>query len=544
MRKRNLRNKERGIALLIALMALFLISAIGLGMIYMSDTETSINQNYKDTQLAFFAMRGGLEEMRDRMRTNSPPPTITLPPVTPSPSTPGSIVYILNPGALETVDPTSTTNKYFDDEFCHESFVGSGVTPTAPGSPCNSSSLAPPSGAVTTVWSMMPYTGLSSSLKYKWVRLTLKQNGTFGPNFNAYVAPLDSTHLAASQVCWDTANSKEVVLSALTGPGSPYTNCAAAQAQGLMVEPVYIITSLAVTPQGSRRIGQYETAAITITPPPSGLSLDGPGSGTNFNPASSANGTVDGIDGSGPAPPAVPNCAPVAGATVPAIGASDLADRDLMAGEIPNNRIVNYQGTVPTTTGATATPSVVDMGSDVTGATNQLSNWSTPAQLNTMASQIANAADYTYNCSINGVANAGATSACSGTYGSVATPQITYINGDVTLNGGAGVLVVTGNLIISGGMQFDGLILVIGQGNMVVNGGGGGGSAIYGAVFVANTNSHTSPYAQLGYPTPGLGAPSFTWNGGGNAGIYYNSCWANIGNTMHYMVVASREEMY
>ena len=194
--------------------------------------------------------------------------------------------------------------------------------------------------------------------------------------------------------------------------------------------------------------------------------------------------------------------------------------------------------------GVAAIPSVVDMGSDL-GGTNQLSNWSTPAQLNAMASQIANAADYTYNCSINGVANAGATSACSGTYGSVATPQITYINGDVTLSGGAGVLVVTGNLIISGGMQFDGLILVIGQGTMVVNGGGGTGSAIYGAVFVAQTNSRlsttTPPFAQL---TTGLGQPQFTWNGGGNAGIYYNSCWANFGNGLHYMVVASREEMY
>jgi len=535
LRNRSLRNKECGIALLIALMALFLISAIGLGMIYMSDTETSINQNYKDTQLAFFAMRGGLEEMRDRMRTNSPPPTITLPPVTPSPSTPGSIVYILNPGASETVDPTSTTNKYFDDEFCHESFVGSGVTPTAPGSPCNSSSLAPPSGAVTTVASLMPYTGLSSSLKYKWVRLTLKQNGTFGPNFNAYVAPVDSTHLAASQVCWDTANSKEVVLSALTGPGSPYTNCAAAQAQGLMVEPLYIITSLAVTPQGSRRIGQYETAAITITPPPSGLSLDGPGSGSNFNPASSTNAVINGNDGSGPAPPAVPNCNTNPLAQVPAIGASDLADRNQLAADIlgPPDRTGNFQGTAPTTTGATATPSVVDMGSDVTGATNQLSNWSTPAQLNTMVSQIANAADYTYNCGM-----AGTGTPCTGTYGSVANPQITYVNGDVTLSGGAGVLVVTGNLIFTGAMQFDGLILVIGQGNVTVN--GGANAAIYGAMFVANTNSTTSPYAQLA----SLGAPSFEWNGGGAAGIYYNSCWANIGNTMHYMVVASREEMY
>ncbi len=78
MRKHNLCNKERGVALLIALLALLLISAVGLGMVYMSSTETSINSNYKDTQSAFFSMRGGLEEMRDRMRSNSVPPVPAL----------------------------------------------------------------------------------------------------------------------------------------------------------------------------------------------------------------------------------------------------------------------------------------------------------------------------------------------------------------------------------------------------------------------------------------------------------------------------------
>jgi len=61
MRKRNLRNSrnnEKGIALLIVLMALFLVAAVGMGMIYMSNTETTINANYRDTQLAFFSMRG------------------------------------------------------------------------------------------------------------------------------------------------------------------------------------------------------------------------------------------------------------------------------------------------------------------------------------------------------------------------------------------------------------------------------------------------------------------------------------------------------
>jgi hypothetical protein len=184
-----------------------------------------------------------------------------------------------------------------------------------------------------------------------------------------------------------------------------------------------------------------------------------------------------------------------------------------------------------------AIPSVVDMGSDAHG-TNQLSNFSTPAQLNALAASIANGADATYTCSINGITNGGATSACSGSYGTTANPQITYVNGDLTLGGGAGVLVVTGSLTISGGMQFNGLILVIGQGSVLINGGGAG--AIYGSMFVANTNAATSPFTQLAT----LGSPQFTWHGGGRAKIYYNSCWAGIGNTMHYMVVSSREEMY
>jgi hypothetical protein len=102
------------------------------------------------------------------------------------------------------------------------------------------------------------------------------------------------------------------------------------------------------------------------------------------------------------------------------------------------------------------------------------------------------------------------------------------------------VLVVTGTLTISGNMQFNGLVLVIGQGNIVINGGGHG--SFYGEMLAAQTNSSVSPYAQLAaFPS---GSPSFTWNGGGRSDMYYNSCWANIGNNLHYMVVASREEMY
>jgi hypothetical protein len=500
MRKHNMGDKERGVALLIALLALLLISAVGLGMVYMSNTESSINANYKDTQSAFFSMRGGLEEMRDRMRSNTAA-VITLPTVMPGGA--NSILYITNPsGGADVVDPKTFGNTYFDDEFCHESFPGSGVTYVAPGTPCLAGGAPPAFSVAPYVASVSPYTNTASSLKYKWVRITLKQNGTF-PS-----AVVDTSQAANSPVCWNASTFQEVAVTALGQP-----NCAAAANAGFYVEPVYLVTSMAITPQGSRRIGQYESAALNITPPPGGLVLDG--NNPSFGTPHSNNAGIDGTDGNG-GPPAVPGCV-TTGALQPAIGTGSAADAASVGPQI--FRPANFVGSGPS-------PSVVN-------AAASLTQWSTPAQLNTLVSELANAADYSYSCGIGG-------GGCSGSYGTTANPQITFINGDVSLGGGAGVLVVTGTLTISGAMQFNGLILVIGQGNVVINGGGNG--TIYGEMLAAQTNSSVSPYAQLAaFPNP---SPSFTWNGGGKSHMYYNSCWANIGNSLHYMVVASREEMY
>lgn len=523
MRKQNLRKGESGIALIVALLALLLVSAVGLGMIYMSTTETSINTNYKDTQTAFFAMRAGLEEMRDRMRSDA---VLPLTPPAVMPGTASSILYIVNPsGATDTVDPKTFGNAYFDDEFCHESFAGSGVTYVAPGTSCNSAG-APPAGSVTYIASNSPYTNTAASLKYKWVRITLKQNGTF-PN-----ALVDSTQGAASQVCWNSTTSQEVVASALG-----YANCAAAQAAGQYVEPVYLVTALAITPQGSRRIGQYETASLNITPPPGALALDGPAAVFNPAPNSSqyfANGNNSGDPANagiytpftGPGGQAA--CNSTTPAQSPAISVGDTQGKTNLvgpvpAGSIPTNRQGNYTGTG-------ATPSVVNEGS--TGG-NQLSGvWSSPSALNSLVAAIANGADKTYTCGLG--------TPCTGTgpYGTDAAPQVTYVNGDFNFgsNSGAGVMVVTGALNITGNSSFDGLILVIGQGVMNENGGGGG--QFNGSIFLAKTND------AAGNPLATLGSPLIAWNGGGTNGIQYNSCWANIGNNMHFTVVASREEMY
>jgi len=117
-------NSQSGVALLLCMFALMLVSAIGLGLMFMSDTETNINSNYRSSQQAYYAGRAGLEEMRDRMRygvANAIAPPTTMP----SSSSTAGVTYILNPdGSGTAVQPWSTSNKYFDDELCHENFSG------------------------------------------------------------------------------------------------------------------------------------------------------------------------------------------------------------------------------------------------------------------------------------------------------------------------------------------------------------------------------------------------------------------------------------
>ena len=515
------RKGQRGMAMLIVLLLLLLVSAIGMGLMYMSSAETSINNNYRDSQVAFFAMRAGLEEARDRMRRSSPWP-IAAPTV--MPGNPGSILYIINPaGAGDVVDPITAGNLYFDDELCHETYAGMALANPGANVPCT---VGAPGGFVSPyVNSTSPNTNTASALKFKWARLTLKQNGTFANGVAA--AMVDSGQPAATQVCYQTLSAQEIPVTLV--PGGPFATCAAAQAAGVDASPIYVATSLAITPQGSRRMGQYEIAALSVTPPPVALGLDGPAAVFNPTPSSNnffINGTDSGAAGytsSG----GTGACTPT-GATVPAIATGDAAGVAGIDGQLvgPPDRTGKY-------TGAGPTPSIVNGGAGGTGAFS--GEWSTPAQLDSLVSAMAAVADTTYSCGI------GAPCSPSGAVGTNASPKITYVNGDFNFgNGsGAGVLIVTGTLSFTGNATFNGLILVIGQGSMSESGGGSGG--FNGSVFLARTHSATGPnYPELAV----LGTPTIAWNGGGTAFIQYNSCWASIGSGQRYIPVATREEMY
>jgi hypothetical protein len=89
---------------------------------------------------------------------------------------------------------------------------------------------------------------------------------------------------------------------------------------------------------------------------------------------------------------------------------------------------------------------------------------------------------------------------------------ITFVDGDCVLEGGSGLLVVTGNLNMDGNPNFNGVILVLGEGS-VTRGGGGAGS-VYGAMVVAAFDRNGSG---------GFTAPTFITGGGGDALFQYDS---------------------
>lgn len=103
--------------------------------------------------------------------------------------------------------------------------------------------------------------------------------------------------------------------------------------------------------------------------------------------------------------------------------------------------------------------------------------------------------------------------------GSLTDPVFNFVDGDCILDGGAGLLVVTGNLEMNGNPSFNGIILVLGAGS--VNRDGGGNGQVFGAMVVAKF-ARTWPASENGLPHPFL-SPTFHTNGGGTSNMQYSS---------------------
>lgn len=201
----------------------------------------------------------------------------------------------------------------------------------------------------------------------------------------------------------------------------------------------------------------------------------------SFSSGNSANHVYSGADHGTPPQP-----------TLPAFGVTDPTDL-----------------TIATTSAAANTTS--------TPAAAILTSSSIPAYL-----QSASAARSFLNAmqaaAITGQANGTATYLPSG--GSGTPTGFTFVNGDYTMGpgSGSGLLIVTGQLTTNGATNFNGLVLVLGKGEINRNGGGGG--FFYGATFVAAFDWPVLPGTP---PSPNFNAPYFNFNGAGNATMQYDS---------------------
>ncbi len=503
-KKRIGRSHEEGVALVAAILTLLLISAITAGIIILSNTETNTSTNFKDEQRAYFSAKGGIEEARDRLRTGIANYTITaLPSTLPGNGNTG-VLYILNPANGETVAPwcgssspvsSACAKQYPDDELCKETRSGSSVTCTTD----STTNITYASGSyyltsATASSTLAPSSG--PPLDWKWARIQLKQSNAFGTNYAV------------------NGNSSNAYYTCLKD-GSPYEVAFAAPCATPAYLPVYVITSLAVTAGGTRRMVQVEVGQDTIQfVAPSALTMDG--SSPSFAGGNSGNFGVSGID--------VGGCGGAAtAASVPAVGVVTAADVTTVSSnaDIPHNTDNNYTGSGGTT------PDVENVSSSLQ------TDLTTPANLQDLVSTLK--ADVTQPV-INGPSTqySGGAAALNST---LASPQIVYVNGDLTLSGsstGYGILIVTGTLTLKGTLAWNGLILVVGTGNFQMD----GTNTVNGAVLVADITNPSGAILSVN------GAPTYGVNGGGNSngGINYSgSCLTSATKLTTFHVISMRE---
>lgn len=536
------RSKQSGVALIIAIIGLLVITAVAAGMILVETSETNVDANYREQQVAVMAAKAGLQEARDRMLsgsfaalTNLP---CQLPPAAvgatgPATATCGQAGFANNYATYITGPNGSPTGGSFgnvstvDTEFPREMGWASGIMNG--------------NGWVSKDASNANYYGWASNpLPYQWVRINLKVDRSAYANGGTYYVDGIAAN-AADQVMYDPSTQTECVLAATT----PVTSaCNTANGNYSYIGPVYELTSFAVTRTGATAIVQDEVAAATFNLNlPAALTIPGPLGA--FNPPNSSNYCMDGNDTTGATsisacpkfspPPTPPGGCGSATAGHPAVAVSpgDINDSTTETNTTYVTNQIPRPGNFPGSTGTT--PSV--------GTPSLPSDLSSPAALLQELQLIEQNANVCLGCGGSGTGSysfSNIDSASGSLWGSCGTncpdtPQVTYVNGNLDITGstsGSGILVVTGNLTYDGNSAWNGIILVVGEGTTTYYTQNGGGSGQFnGAIFVANTDGSNGTW----------GPSDFTINGGGGNGLYYNSCWINqVQKPITYKMLSSK----
>jgi Tfp pilus assembly protein PilX len=237
------------------------------------------------------------------------------------------------------------------------------------------------------------------------------------------------------------------------------------------------LTSFGIGPDNSRAVIQATVLRVPIPNLPGAITMPGPN--VNFHAGNS-------------------NASEVSGYSFPAIAVNSTTSRTSAIDGIPENRRDNYQGLGYDGTTNPKTPSVVNMTFP--------DPWGNLSQLQTLYQSLKGMADF------SSPSNPGFT------LGTQADPKLVVIDGDYTVPGGtlgAGILLVTGNLIFNGNIDYYGIILVVGKGSLTRAGAGNGN--ITGGVYVANIAGLDGNINTTADNT--WGTPTWDTSGGGTSDI-------------------------
>ena len=483
MRKRR---QESGIALLIAIFVLLLISVVAIALIVSSGTESALAGNYRSSTGVYYASLAGLEEARGRLLAKNPDSLLKVANFLPPPGTRwdiGYVRYILNPGPA---DPLDTLTIYPDTEYSTEFGPATDVKTTQ------------------SVWNVAPLNALPiPGPLYKWVRI----NAVSEQSLNLPVAPLYSPppYDSTTPVFYDATKPSGAQLN-ISNPGSG--------------TQVLEITALAVLPNGSQnasqKIVQYLIAPVPLNLNfPAALTLDG--TNVPFSVPTSTNFWVKGNDQD-----SVGSCTQGA-PPITAVGYTYDPPDSSRSSILSKITTPNPDRSGQYLSGASTAPNSV-------GLVSVSPNLQTVAGLNTLVQDISQVADKIINPTpVDATTGLGtATQADLPAAMNSSNPMTVVVNGNLDLNGwhgyGYGLLLVTGEFKYDPDANWRGIVLVIGVGKLSSSKGGTG--EFHGAVFLANSvDTTTSPYTPLP-PSSAPGPASFWFTpGSGGNGVFYSNCW-------------------
>jgi hypothetical protein len=307
---------DEGIALLIAIFVLLLISVVAIALLVSSGTETALGANYRTSSTVYYAALAGLEEARGRLLPKNPNYfNNSDPSFIPTPLPLGQTRYVINRLPGDNIVPWDSSNAYYDNEY---------------GTEFGSSASSATWQAVYSVWDNNVQ-GIPGPI-FKWVRINAATEQSLFLQVNA-----SGSYENTTPIFYDPSH--------VDSHGNPWPSLVVGSTPTAV--QALEITALASLPNGSKKILQYLVAptAFNLTFP-AAITLDG--SGVQYTGPGSAQFYVSGIDQGTPG-----SCTPTP-AHYPAIGylySSDLSN-------ITATPSANYQGGPPSLGLVTVSPNL------------------------------------------------------------------------------------------------------------------------------------------------------------------------------------------